>query len=257
MFYPLVIAAIIGTPFALRLADRLILWPSHEPIDTRGLDHITLGDANLFIARAPDPELYVLRLYGNADRAEPHVLDDRHWLETLLDRRVEVWGLDYPGYGPSSARATLRGVADSSLAAFDAMRGAAQGRRCMVVATSLGTTGGLHVAAERDVDGLVLQNPPPLRQMIWGSFGWWNLWLVAGPVGLQVPGALDSIANARRAHAPAAFVLSGKDEVVPPAYARRVFDAYAGQKYEVRLPDAEHNVDLELPREIARVVLRP
>ena len=69
--------------------------------------------------------------------------------------------------------------------------------------------------------------------------------------------SLDSIANARRAHAPAVFVLSGKDEVVPPAYARRVFDAYAGHKYEVRLPDAEHNVDLELPQELARAVLRP
>jgi len=42
----------------------------------------------------------------------------------------------------------------------------------------------LSVAARRPVAGLVLQNPPPLRQLIMGHYGWWNLWLVAGAVVL-------------------------------------------------------------------------
>jgi pimeloyl-ACP methyl ester carboxylesterase len=255
--YPVLLVILIAGLFVARAADRLVLWPTTEPMDATGLDQVALGDATLFIAREPRAELYVLRLYGNADRAEPNVLVDSTVLSGLLGHPVEVWGLDYPGYGPSTAMATLGGIGDSALAAFDAMRAAAHGKRCYIVATSIGTTGALHVAAERNVDGLVLQNPPPLRQLVWGRFGWWNAWLLAGPIGLQVPSILDSLANARRATAPAIFVLSGKDEVVPPAYARRVYDAYAGPKHEVAHPEAPHNVQLGLPAGLARSILRP
>jgi hypothetical protein len=40
------------------------------------------------------------------------------------------------------------------------------------------------VAANRPCAGLVLTNPPPLRNMILQRFGWWNLWLLATPVAL-------------------------------------------------------------------------
>ena len=50
-----------------------------------------------------------------------------------------------------------------------------------------------HVAANRPVAAIVLQNPPPLRQLILGHYGWWNLWLIATPVALGVPSELDSL----------------------------------------------------------------
>jgi fermentation-respiration switch protein FrsA (DUF1100 family) len=92
---------------------------------------------------------------------------------------------------------------------------------------------------------LILQNPPPLRELILHRFGWWNLWLLAGPVALQIPKDLDSVANAKSIHLRAIFLLAEKDEVVPPRYHRLVIDAYAGNKRVISLRGARHNDPLE------------
>jgi len=110
---------------------------------------------------------------------------------------------------------------------------------------SLGTCAALHVAAHRPVAGLILHNPPPLRQMILRQFGWWNLWLLAGPIALQIPRDLDSVANAKAIHAPAMFLLAEKDEVVAPRYHRLVVEAYAGEKRVIALRGAYHNSPIE------------
>ena len=81
--------------------------------------------------------------------------------------------------------------------------------------------------------------------MILRRFGWWNLWLVAGPVAMQVPAELDSLRNARKITAPAVFVVTGRDTVVPLSYQTKVSDAHAGPKRFVRRPDSEHNDLLE------------
>jgi fermentation-respiration switch protein FrsA (DUF1100 family) len=81
--------------------------------------------------------------------------------------------------------------------------------------------------------------------MILGRFGWWNLWLLAGPVALQIPKDLDSVANAIASHSPAIFLLAERDEVVPPRYHQLVVDAYAGDKRVIPLPAAHHNDPIE------------
>jgi hypothetical protein len=105
----------------------------------------------------------------------------------------------------------------------------------------MGTVAALHVAAEREVAGVVLQNPPALRQLIVGDHGWWNLWLLAIPVSWQIPPELDSLANARRARAPAVFLMAENDEIVRPRWQRAILDAYAGPKQSFVLPGARHN----------------
>src|SRR5947207_11239159 len=77
--------------------------------------------------------------------------------------------------------------------------------------------------------------------MILRRFGWWNLWLLAGPVALQIPEDLNSIRNAKAIRAPAIFLLAEKDEVVAPRYHRLVVDAYAGEKRVISLRGAYHN----------------
>jgi hypothetical protein len=75
-----------------------------------------------------------------------------------------------------------------------------------------------------------LQNPPAIRSLILSNFGWWNLWLLAGPIALQIPSELDSPANAARVTAPAVFALAEDDTFVVPKNQRKVVDAYAGPK---------------------------
>jgi len=106
---------------------------------------------------------------------------------------------------------------------------------------SLGTAAALYVAANRPCGGLVLANPPPLQNLILREFGWWNLWLLAGPVAIGVPSELNSLKNAPHCMAPAIFISSERDEVVPPKYHRKVIDAYGGPKQVIVLHGAGHN----------------
>ena len=111
----------------------------------------------------------------------------------------------------------------------------------------MGTYTALAVAARRPVAGLLLHSPSPLKQVVMGHHGWWNLWLLAGPIALQLPSDLDSVTNAKNIHAPAIFLLAEKDEVVPSRYHKLVADAYAGEKRIIELHGAYHNDPIEVP----------
>ncbi len=77
--------------------------------------------------------------------------------------------------------------------------------------------------------------------MIIGQFGWWNLWLIAGPLSLKAPADLGSISNARASRAPAIFLLAQNDEVVAPRFQTLIANAYAGEKILIPLPHSGHN----------------
>jgi pimeloyl-ACP methyl ester carboxylesterase len=160
-------------------------------------------------------------------------------------RPVEAWAVNYPGYGGSPGPARLKAIPPSALAAYDALAAKANGKPIFLIGQSLGSAAALYVAANRPCAGMVLTNPPPLRSLILGNFGWWNLWLLAGPVALSVPPELDSLANAKKVKVPTVFLLAGDDHVVPPKYQAKVFDAYAGEKRVIRRAEADHNDPLD------------
>ena len=237
------------------VGDRLILYPSTDPLNVRGTSRVEVPMAGgraveVWKARSLgagsgagiEPRAFVLEFIGNASRGEyMAAASAQEWGE----RPVEVWAVNYPGYGGSPGPARLASIAPSALAAYDALRAVAGERPIFVGGQSLGTAAALHVAAHRPVAGTVLWSPPPLRHMILKRFGWWNLWLVAGPIAMGVPPELDSLRNARRVGAPGLFVITGQDTVVPIVYQTAVADAYRGEKRYVRLPESEHNAVLE------------
>ena len=234
------------------LPDRLILFPTTEPIETHGAVRKAIsfqnGELELWTATSRlaqqkgGADIYVLRFYGNADRADRWVAAEA---EMWNERAVEIWGMNYPGFGGSTGPARLSRIAPAALAAFDELRRHANGKPTVLFGASIGTTAALQVAANRPVSGVILHNPPPIRQMILRQFGWWNLWLLAGPIALQVPRDLDGIDNAKKIHAPAIFLLAEKDEVVAPRFHRLVVDAYAGEKRVISLPGAYHNSPID------------
>ena len=246
---------LVTVPAACVLSpDRLVLFPTRAPLAHVGATQTTLpfrdGALELWTARsrpatAARAELYVLRFYGNADRADPNVGLEIH--EQWSRRDTVLWGVNYPGYGGSDGAARLDSIGPAALAAYDALRReAGPDRPILVFGTSLGTTAALHVATQRpDVAGLILQNPPPIRQIILRGYGWWNLWLIAGPLAAHIPAALDSVANARATGCKAVFLLAENDETVALKYQRLVVDAYAGEKRIVTLAGAQHNSPIE------------
>jgi uncharacterized protein len=75
-------------------------------------------------------------------------------------------------------------------------------------------------------------------------YGWWNLWLIAGPTVLTLPNELNSLTTAPQVKVPALFVLSGSDTLVPLEYQQMVINAYAGPKRTLLLPNAQHNTPI-------------
>jgi pimeloyl-ACP methyl ester carboxylesterase len=249
---PLLLTTYFALVLLMPLPDRLVLFPSTAPIETHGATRKLIpfenGQLELWISKSQTTqrigrvEIYVLRFYGNADRADRWVAAEA---EAWDGRAVEIWGMNYPGFGGSTAPARLKRIAPAALAAFDALKQEAGEQRVILFGASLGATAALHVAAHRSVAGLILHNPPPLRQVILRQFGWWNLWLLAGPVAFQIPAELDSVANAKNVHAPAVFLLADQDEIVAPRFQKLVVDAYAGEKRVIALRGAHHNSPIE------------
>ncbi len=234
--------------------DRLILYPTTEPLSAIGAARRTIpfegGQLEIWtgVSAGKPPEGYILRFYGNADRADPNVGEEAmEW----RGRPVAIWGVNFPGYGGSTGPARLNRIGPAALAAYDALKAVAGGAPIVVQGMSLGTTAALHVAAHRPVAGVILQNPPPLRQIALRQYGWWNLWLIAGPLALRIPASLDSVANARQVHAPGVFLLAERDGTVLPRFQRLVVDAYAGPKQVFTLSGADHNDPPDRPTQAA------
>jgi pimeloyl-ACP methyl ester carboxylesterase len=226
----------------------MLLHPSRHPIDAGAAVRLTVPhggrQVEVWSTRSPalagdaTPRAYVLEFCGNATRAEEIA---QFVAQRWRNHSVEVWVMNYPGFGGSEGRAELKSIAPAATATYDELARRAGGRPIFIEANSMGTAPALHVAANRPaVAGLVLQNPPPLRRLILGRYGWWNLWLAAGPIAVQVPGSLDSLDDARRCRAPAVFLVGERDSLVPPKYQQMVIDAYAGPKQVIRMHDTTH-----------------
>ena len=199
------------------LPDHLILFPTRAPIDVGGAVRKMVpfenGELEIWTAQSRRAkqqgraDIFVLRFYGNADRADRWAAMEA---DMWNDRAVEIWGMNYPGFGGSTGPARLARIGPAALAAFDALTRTAADRPIIAYGASIGATAALHVAAQRPITGLILHNPVPLREVILRQFGWWNLWLLAAPIALQIPPDLDSIANARASRYAGNFFAGGK-----------------------------------------------
>src|ERR1700751_4254783 len=188
-----------------RLPDHLILFPTRTPIKAGGAVRKTIpfenGQLELWIAQSHaarskgNADVYVLRFYGNADRAERWPTEEA---EMWNDRAVEIWGVNYPGFGGSTGPARLSKIGPAAIAAFDALQRQATSKSAVksalpsgsssnpalrtahttapigVYGASIGVTAALHLAVARPVEiaGLILHNPPALREVILRQFGW-------------------------------------------------------------------------------------
>lgn len=229
-----------------RLADKLILQPTRNPIDA---DHKTRkpiafdgGHIEVWVEQHKPvesfgrPDLFVLKFPGTGGRAERGTL---HPAEVWEDLYSEVWTVNPPGYGGSTGRATLRSLPHAARTVFENLRNIAGERPIVVTGNSLGNISALHVAANFSVAALLLRNPPPLRELITGKHGWWSLGL-SRFIARQVPATLCSLTNAASAMCPALFIVSGRDRMVPPRYQQLVIDSHAGENRVFVLPDADH-----------------
>jgi hypothetical protein len=231
-------------------ADKLILFPSRHTMSAAGARQRTVpfqdGQLEVYVSRSPGAttrpvEAFVLRFLGNAERAE---MDAIPAAEDWRDKPIEMWSVQHPGFGQSTGPASLKRLPPAALAAYDALAQEAKGKPIFISATSLGTTLALYTASRRDAAALILRTPPPLKSLILGRYGWWNLWLAAVPVSMGVPKEMDALHTAPQVKAPAMFILIDTDEIIPLKYQQKVVDAYAGEKQVILSEGGDHNSPL-------------
>jgi pimeloyl-ACP methyl ester carboxylesterase len=228
-----------------RLADRLILCPTNHAIQVsdKSCRYLKVGRdrVEIWIQEVGPVErevdLCVLKFVGTGGRAECSTDQPACYWPTF---RTRLWTVNPPGYGGSSGQASIQKLAPTARVVFEELMRRADGLPIVVFGNSLGGTCALHLAARYKVDGLILRNPPPLREMILGRFAWRSCYLGAWLIARQVPKELDCRANAGRATAPAVFVMSAQDTTVPPKYQRLIHEAYGGTKEIVVLENAGH-----------------
>jgi len=208
----------IGMSLLSKLADRLVLQPSTDPIDTGDRERNVLDvlgrEVEAWVVRSPAESVTAKHVVaikfpgagGRAERGGPHPF------EVGNDVAAEIWTINHAGYGGSSGAATLANFAATCDAAYQSIVPKFPNSTIVVVGNSLGCVSALYVASRFKVDGLFLRNPVPLQQMIsWRPrYNRWNFGM-AKYLARTIPDALDAVANAANCSAPAFFVQSEMD----------------------------------------------
>src|SRR4051812_42173166 len=144
LLLPIAIAYLLVMFFG-HLPDHLILFPTTAPIDAgvavRKTVPVGNGEIEVWTAQSGrarelgHADVFILRFYGNADRADRWAAAEA---ETWNDRAVEIWGMNYPGFGGSTGPVRLARMGPAAVATFDELRRHAAGRPVVPFGTSIG-----------------------------------------------------------------------------------------------------------------------
>ena len=175
----------------------------------------------------------VLVCNGNAGNRSHRAL-----LATALARAgFSVLLFDYRGYGGNPGHPTERGLLTDARAAraYLASRADVDPNRIIYLGESLGAAVTVALAVEQPPAALVLRSPFTSLADV-GRVHYPFL-----PVQLLLRDRYTAIEQIRRVTAPLLVVAGGRDEVIPVAHSRRVYDAAPGPKRWLLIPDADHN----------------
>jgi uncharacterized protein len=246
----LLVAAAVALPLVLYfLQDRLIFHPQRLDDARRASIAARFTAAkDVFIASpdgtrlhawhvAADPGAPLLLYFGgNAEEVSgmlEAVGDPRHnstpgvaWLLT-----------DYRGYGASGGKPSAKALIEDAKAWYDyaARMTGTDAARIFVFGRSLGSGVAVPLAAERRLAGVILVAPYDSLAAVAAHYYPYL------PVKWMLRHSFDSIALAPRLEAPLFCVIAGGDEVIPPAHAERLFQAWSGPKRKLVLAGAPHN----------------
>jgi pimeloyl-ACP methyl ester carboxylesterase len=172
----------------------------------------------------------VLYFGGNAE--------DVSWMiEDALTRAPGVgWLLvSYRGYGASEGSPSEATITADALAWHDYAMHELRPERLLVFGRSLGGGAATFVASERAVAGVILVTPfDSLVEVAKRHYPFL-------PVALMLRHPFDSIGRAPKIAAPLLCIAAARDEVVPAAHARRLYEAWGGPKRWIELEGAGHN----------------
>jgi fermentation-respiration switch protein FrsA (DUF1100 family) len=177
-------------------------------------------------------DMVILWFHGNAGNLS-HRFD---MICGLMELPVQVFIIDYRGYGKSEGSPSERGLYLDARAAWDYLTAGREipAARIVVLGKSLGSAPAVDLASNVEPAGLIVQS------------GFTSAADMAATIFPFLPSALlrtkmDSINKIANVACPKLFVHSPVDEVVPYKLGRRLFDAAPEPKQFYEVARAPHN----------------
>lgn len=176
----------------------------------------------------------IIVFHGNAGYA----LDRNYFVTGLqaLKNEWEVFLFEYPGYGARAGTPSESSIKEAATQALQSLL-AADPRPVFILGESLGSGVASYLASSfpKQVSGLLLITPfSSLTDVAARHYPFL-------PVRLLLSERYDSLAALSHYRGPVAFLLAGRDEVVPTGLGQKLHDSYKGPKWLRIEADAGHN----------------
>jgi len=143
--------------------------------------------------------------------------------------------VDYRGYGASAGSPSERKLVADALRWYDYAASELRPARSFAFGRSLGSGVAVARAARRARAGVILATPFDSLTAVAQRYYPYL------PVKWMLRHRFDSIALAPRLETRMLCLIAGRDEVIPPVHAERLYDAWRGPKRKLVLAGARHN----------------
>jgi hypothetical protein len=174
-----------------------------------------------------------------------YLVQSRGYIDAITRHPVDAFMYDYRGYGRSGGSPSVSALKQDAVALYDSLtqRAGIDPNRLVVHGHSLGAFLALHLAEERPVAGVALENPATNVDEWVSSLAPWYVRMF---VSFEVDADLRGESNLKRVRVmdaiPLLVVGGEEDNVTPPAMARRLHDeASTPQKQLVIVEGGSHN----------------
>ncbi len=152
---------------------------------------------------------------------------------------VAVLLVNYRGYGESEGVPSEEGLVGDALAIFDDVKDRFDS--IVLVGRSLGSGIAVQVAAQRNIDQLILVTPyDSIADVGQGMYPW-------APVRLLLKDPFDSLAASKQMDQSALFLIAESDRIIPHKHSQNLYNNWKGKKDWVVVPDSDHNSIIEFP----------
>jgi pimeloyl-ACP methyl ester carboxylesterase len=234
----LALVVVIGFPLLMYLAQDSLIFHPQPLAEAKRLALSQRGAVeSLFVDAADGTRLHawhvkgdslIIYFGGNAEEVS--------WMLEETARRTPGTGwllVDYRGYGSSGGSPSEKALIEDALRWYDQM--SHQYKTIHVFGRSLGTGVAVQIAAQRPVAGVILVAPFDSLVEV-GKRHYPFL-----PVNWMLKHRFDSVAVAPKIAAPLLCIVATDDEIIPVAHAKRLYEAWGGEKRWIGLEGAGHN----------------
>lgn len=230
LYFPTPAATDLSTAQTLleNAGEKLRIWQL-----THSADHQSKETDN------PSPthsELAILYFGGNGEAVELNISEFQHHLVDSQPH-ADVYLMNYRGYGGSSGKPTEQGLYSDALALYDHIRERHQ--RIVVMGRSLGSGVATYVAANREVDKLVLITAYDSIMTIAAER------FTVFPVRLLMQDKYLSANRAPSIKAPTLLLTAGDDTIVPREHTAVLKAAFPATQVQEKVFLGRHHNDVQ------------